>query len=105
LIFQSTNNWMKDTYAAMLKPADAGLGCYQMYVMDLGSDTVRLVSIGMGATTCGYFFRAIAACSIPRPMRRDRIVRRSRSERGPTAGPWTTTTSMPYASMVSRCSG
>ena len=52
LIFQSTNNWMKDT----LKPADAGLGCYQMYVMDLDSDRVRLVSTGMGATTCGYFF-------------------------------------------------
>ncbi|MEY4705338.1 MAG: hypothetical protein RL042_1543 [Nitrospirota bacterium] len=56
LIFQSTNNWMKDTYAAMLKPADAGLDCYQMYVMDLESDTVRLVSTGTGATTCGYFF-------------------------------------------------
>ncbi len=56
LIFQSTNNWMKDTYAATLKPADAGLGCYQMYVMDLESDTVRLVSTGIGATTCGYFF-------------------------------------------------
>src|SRR6266545_4297390 len=56
LIFQSTNNWMKDSYAATLKPADAGLGCYQMYVMDLESDTVRLVSTGMGATTCGYFF-------------------------------------------------
>ncbi|MEQ1562716.1 MAG: hypothetical protein ABL935_04900 [Nitrospiraceae bacterium] len=56
LIFQSTNNWMKDTYAAMLKPADAGLGCYQMYVMDLESNTVRLVSTGTGATTCGYFF-------------------------------------------------
>jgi TolB protein len=56
LIFQSTNNWMKDTAAAKLKPADAGLGCYQMYVMDLDNDTVRLVSTGMGATTCGYFF-------------------------------------------------
>jgi Tol biopolymer transport system component len=56
LIFQSTNNWMKDTYAAMLTPADAGLGCYQMYVMDLESNTVRLVSTGTGATTCGYFF-------------------------------------------------
>jgi Tol biopolymer transport system component len=56
LIFQSTNNWMKDTYAAALTPADAGLGCYQMYVMDLNSDTVRLVSTGVGATTCGYFF-------------------------------------------------
>ena len=56
LIFQSTNSWMKDTYAATFKPADTGLGCYQMYVMDLESDTVRLVSTGMGATTCGYFF-------------------------------------------------
>ena len=56
LIFQSTNNWMKDTYVAALTPADTGLGCYQMYVMDLNSDTVRLVSTGVGATTCGYFF-------------------------------------------------
>ncbi len=56
LIFQSTNNWMKDTFAATLKPGDLPLGCYQMYVMDLESDTVRLVSTGAGATTCGYFF-------------------------------------------------
>jgi TolB protein len=56
LIFQSTNNWMKDTYAATLKPDDIPLGCYQMYVMDLESDSVRLVSTGSGATTCGYFF-------------------------------------------------
>ncbi len=56
LIFQSTNNWMKDSSAAALKPSDGGLGCYQMYVMDLESDSVRLVSTGMGATTCGYFF-------------------------------------------------
>ncbi len=56
LIFQSTNNWMKDTYAAALKPDDIPLGCYQMYVMDLESDNVRLVSTGSGATTCGYFF-------------------------------------------------
>lgn len=56
LIFQSTNNWMKDSFAATLKPGDSGLGCYQMYVMDLESNTVRLVSTGMGATTCGYFF-------------------------------------------------
>ena len=41
LIFQSTNNWTKDTHAVTLTPADAGLGCYQMYVMDLGSDTVH----------------------------------------------------------------
>ncbi len=56
LIFQSTNNWMKDTFAASQKPADIGLGCYQMYIMDLDSETVRLVSTGVGATTCGYFF-------------------------------------------------
>jgi TolB protein len=56
LIFQSTNNWMKDSFAATHKPAEVGLGCYQMYVMDLESDTIRLVSTGMGATTCGYFF-------------------------------------------------
>ena len=56
LIFQSTNNWMKDSFAATLKPAEEGLGCYQMYVMDLESATIRLVSTGTGATTCGYFF-------------------------------------------------
>lgn len=56
LIFQSTNNWMKDSYAATLKPSEAGLDCYQMYVMDLESNTIRLVSTGTGATTCGYFF-------------------------------------------------
>ena len=44
LIFQSTNNWMKDSFAATLKPAEEGLGCYQMYVMDLESGTIRLVS-------------------------------------------------------------
>lgn len=56
LIFQSTNNWMKGTFAETLAPADAGLGCYQMYVMDLETGHIRLVSTGMGATTCGYFF-------------------------------------------------
>ncbi|MCC6140062.1 MAG: PD40 domain-containing protein [Nitrospira sp.] len=56
LIFQSTNNWMKDTYAAALKPGDIPLGCYQMYVMDLDGESVRLVSTGSGVTTCGYFF-------------------------------------------------
>ncbi len=56
LIFQSTNNWMRDSFAAVLAPAEVGLGCYQMYVMDLESDKIRLVSTGSGATTCGYFF-------------------------------------------------
>ena len=56
LIFQSTNNWSNDSRGVTHKPADNGLGCYQMYVLDLDSDTVRLVSTGKGATTCGYFF-------------------------------------------------
>ncbi|MDR4471162.1 MAG: hypothetical protein MRJ92_00460 [Nitrospira sp.] len=56
LIFQSTNNWMKDTFAAAMHPADIPLGCYQMYVMDLGSEKIRMVSTGSGTTTCGYFF-------------------------------------------------
>jgi TolB protein len=56
LILQSTNNWPKDSHAATRMPANSGLGCYQMYVMDVERDTVRLVSTGKGATTCGYFF-------------------------------------------------
>lgn len=56
LIFQSTNNWSKDSQASLKKPAEAGHGCYQMYVMDLQSETARMVSTGVGATTCGYFF-------------------------------------------------
>jgi Tol biopolymer transport system component len=56
LIFQSTNDWSKVSEANPLKPADAGLGCYQMYIMDLQSMTARMVSTGVGATTCGYFF-------------------------------------------------
>ena len=56
LIFQSTNNWMKDTFAAAMHPSDIPLGCYQMYVMDLGSEKIRMVSTGSGTTTCGYFF-------------------------------------------------
>lgn len=55
LIFQSTNNWTKDTFAEVLRPADSPLGCYQMYVMDLEGGKIRLVSTGVGATTCGYF--------------------------------------------------
>jgi Tol biopolymer transport system component len=56
LIFQSTNDWIKNSSASPRKPAVSGLGCYQMYVMDVESETVRLVSTGKGATTCGYFF-------------------------------------------------
>ncbi|MGC4097536.1 MAG: hypothetical protein QM706_10500 [Nitrospira sp.] len=56
LIFQSTNNWMKDSSVSPRTPAESGLGCYQMYVMDVENETVRLVSTGKGATTCGYFF-------------------------------------------------
>ncbi len=56
LIFQSTNNWMSGSFASNQVPNDEGLGCYQMYVMDLEGKTIRLVSTGAGATTCGYFF-------------------------------------------------
>ena len=56
LIFQSTNDWTQEPTASARKPADAGLGCYQMYVMDLDGNQVRLVSTGKGATTCGYFY-------------------------------------------------
>ncbi|HZN45236.1 MAG TPA: hypothetical protein VFB56_07895 [Nitrospiraceae bacterium] len=56
LIFQSTNKWTTDTYADALTPADTPLGCYQMYVMDLDSGKIRMVSTGVGVTTCGYFF-------------------------------------------------
>jgi Tol biopolymer transport system component len=56
LIFQSTNNWTGVPQAPTTQPSGPALGCYQMYVMDLESDTIRLVSPGTGATTCGYFF-------------------------------------------------
>ncbi len=56
LIFQSTNKWAKDTPASTRKPAEAGLGCYQMYVMDVDGKQVQPVSTGEGATTCGYFY-------------------------------------------------
>ncbi|MGH7164345.1 MAG: TolB family protein [Nitrospiraceae bacterium] len=55
LIFQSTNQWANGAVATQPRPGD-GLGCYQIYVMDLESATVRLVSTGAGTTTCGYFF-------------------------------------------------
>lgn len=56
LIFQSTNKWPKDSPTTTRKPPDDGLGCYQMYVMDVEGKQVRLVSTGEGATTCGYFY-------------------------------------------------
>lgn len=55
LIFQSTNDWTKGD-AVATKPAEAGLGCYQMYVMDIKTGHVQMVSTGKGATTCGYFY-------------------------------------------------
>lgn len=56
LIFQSTNNWMDDSVASSQAASHGGLPCYQMYVMDPESGTIRLVSTGTGVTTCGYFF-------------------------------------------------
>jgi TolB protein len=52
LIFQSTNKWSDGRVS---RRAQDTLGCYQMYVMDLESESIRLVSTGAGATTCGYF--------------------------------------------------
>lgn len=59
LIFQSTNDWSEqrgDQPIPMPASSSKGLGCYQMYVMDLVTETIRMVSTGVGATTCGYFF-------------------------------------------------
>lgn len=59
LIFQSTNDWGQGTTALPPdRPASSerGLGCYQMYVLDLETNSIRRVSLGAGATTCGYFF-------------------------------------------------
>jgi Tol biopolymer transport system component len=59
LIFQSTNDWSElrgDQPSPMPASSSKGLGCYQMYVMDLVSESIRMVSTGVGATTCGYFF-------------------------------------------------
>lgn len=55
LIFQSTNDWRDRAQATSKTDGGKGLGCYQMYVMDLESGVVRLASTGVGATTCGYF--------------------------------------------------
>lgn len=59
LVFQSTNDWRDangDILPSARTKAERGLGCYQIYVMDLESESIRLVSTGVGATTCGYFF-------------------------------------------------
>ncbi len=56
LIFQSTNNWMANSFAGSQSAGVPDLGCYQMYTMDLENGAIRLVSTGAGVTTCGYFF-------------------------------------------------
>lgn len=56
LIFQSTHHFENGGSGTSPSPEDKGLGCYQMYVMDLEGKDVRRVSPGSGATTCGYFF-------------------------------------------------
>src|SRR5581483_6037574 len=53
LIFQSTNDWPDGDLTT--RQATGGRGCYQIYVMDLAGEHVRLVSTGVGKTTCGYF--------------------------------------------------
>ncbi len=59
LIFQSTNNWATAGGAGPEAGGGVeggGLSCYQMYIMDVASREVRLVSTGLGGTTCGYFY-------------------------------------------------
>src|SRR4029079_15859340 len=56
LVFQSTNNWTAGSFAESQTGGSQAFDCYQMYVMDLESGHIRLVSTGAGATTCGYFF-------------------------------------------------
>lgn len=56
LIFQSTNDWSDSLGDSAPSKEPPGLGCYQMYVMDLASGSLKRVSTGVGATTCGYFF-------------------------------------------------
>ncbi len=44
-------------YQSTLEPDGKTLrSCYQIYIMDLDGTNVRRVSVGMGGTTCGYFF-------------------------------------------------
>lgn len=44
-------------YQSTLEPDGKTLrSCYQIYVMDLDGTNVRRVSLGLGGTTCGYFF-------------------------------------------------
>jgi TolB protein len=59
LIFQSTNDWSQgasDLSSGKPASSEHGLPCYQMYVLDLETGNIRRVSMGTGATTCGYFF-------------------------------------------------
>ncbi|MDR4459990.1 MAG: hypothetical protein MRJ67_05660 [Nitrospirales bacterium] len=44
-------------YQSTLEPDGKTLrSCYQIYIMDLDGTNVRRVSLGLGGTTCGYFF-------------------------------------------------
>jgi TolB protein len=56
LIFQSTHDFRDGASGTQPSDKDKGLGCYQIYVMDVNGSNIRRVSPGAGATTCGYFF-------------------------------------------------
>jgi len=56
LIFQSTHDFQDGASGTTPSEKDKGLGCYQIYVMDLDGRNIRRVSPGIGATTCGFFF-------------------------------------------------
>jgi len=59
LIFQSTNDWGGGTVtlpAGTPLSSTKGLGCYQIYVLELDTNSLRRVSLGTGANTSGSFF-------------------------------------------------
>ena len=95
LIFQSTNDWSQGTSSLPPnKPASSekGLGCYQMYVLDLETGSIRRVSVGTGATTCGYFFPGDRRVLFSSTHLAGSNARPSRSGKGGTGGRWMITT-------------
>ncbi len=48
--------WSADGTTLIFQRKAPGMGCDQIFVMDVASGEFRRVSSGEGATTCGYFF-------------------------------------------------
>lgn len=47
--------WSPDGQKLILQSTRDGLGCDQIFTMDLGSGDVKMVSTGKGKTTCSYY--------------------------------------------------